>query len=73
MSGQAEAYARFRDLQQGAGMLVMPNPWDAASAILLKQAGFQALGTSSAAIAWGSDVPTVATPSAATKRSPTGP
>ncbi len=29
----------------------MPNPWDAASALLLKEAGFEALGTSSAALA----------------------
>jgi 2-methylisocitrate lyase-like PEP mutase family enzyme len=29
----------------------MPNPWDGTSALLLKQAGFQALGTSSAALA----------------------
>jgi 2-methylisocitrate lyase-like PEP mutase family enzyme len=29
----------------------MPNPWDGASAVLMKDAGFEALGTSSAAIA----------------------
>jgi 2-methylisocitrate lyase-like PEP mutase family enzyme len=30
---------------------VMPNAWDGLSALLLKDAGFQALGTSSAALA----------------------
>ena len=30
----------------------MPNPWDGVSALLLKQSGFQALGSSSAAIAF---------------------
>ena len=29
----------------------MPNPWDAVSALILKEAGFEALGTSSAALA----------------------
>lgn len=29
----------------------MPNPWDAVSALILKDAGFEALGTSSAALA----------------------
>lgn len=46
------AYEAFRDLHAGPGALIMPNAWDGASAVLLKQAGFRALGTSSAAIAW---------------------
>jgi 2-methylisocitrate lyase-like PEP mutase family enzyme len=43
---------QFRALHHGPGAFIMPNPWDAVSALLLKQAGFRALGTSSIAIAW---------------------
>ncbi|MBW8745227.1 MAG: isocitrate lyase/phosphoenolpyruvate mutase family protein [Sphingomonas sp.] len=46
---QAERYERFRALHDS--LFIMPNAWDGTSALLLKQAGFQALGTSSAAIA----------------------
>jgi 2-methylisocitrate lyase-like PEP mutase family enzyme len=48
---QPELYERFLALHQRAGGFIMPNPWDAISALLLKQAGFEALGTSSAALA----------------------
>jgi 2-methylisocitrate lyase-like PEP mutase family enzyme len=51
MATQPELYERFRALHQQDGGFVMPNPWDGASALILKQAGFKALGTSSAAIA----------------------
>lgn len=47
---QAAAYERFRALHEAT--FIMPNPWDGTSALLLKQAGFQALGTSSAAMAF---------------------
>jgi 2-methylisocitrate lyase-like PEP mutase family enzyme len=43
--------ARFRDLNQ-AGRLLLPNAWDAASARIFEQAGFQAIGTTSAGIAY---------------------
>jgi len=46
---QPERYERFRALHDS--LFIMPNAWDGTSALLLKQAGFQALGTSSAAIA----------------------
>ncbi len=49
---QAELYERFRALHEQNGGVVMPNPWDGVSALLLKQAGFMALGSSSAAIAF---------------------
>lgn len=42
-------YERFLELHTDG--FVMPNAWDGASALLLAQAGFQAIGTSSAAIA----------------------
>lgn len=48
---QPELYERFRALHEQEGGFIMPNAWDGASALLLKQAGFQALGTSSAALA----------------------
>ena len=46
------AYERFRALHEGAEAFIMPNAWDGASAVLLKRAGFQALGSSSLAIAF---------------------
>ena len=47
----AAAYERFRDLHERPGAFVMPNAWDGASAVLLKRGGFEALGSSSFAIA----------------------
>jgi 2-methylisocitrate lyase-like PEP mutase family enzyme len=49
MSGSA---ARFRALHERAGLFVMPNPWDAGTAKLLADFGFEAIATSSAALAW---------------------
>jgi 2-methylisocitrate lyase-like PEP mutase family enzyme len=46
------AYDVFRAMHAAPGAFVMPNPWDAASALVLKRAGFVALGTSSAAMAF---------------------
>ena len=51
MPSQPELYERFRALHERPGGFIMPNPWDGASALLMKDAGFEALGTSSAAIA----------------------
>lgn len=48
---QPESYQRFAALHQAPGAFVLANAWDAASAVVLKEAGFAALGTSSAAIA----------------------
>jgi 2-methylisocitrate lyase-like PEP mutase family enzyme len=48
---QIEHYEQFRALHERPGAFVMPNAWDGASAVLLKQAGFEALGSSSFAIA----------------------
>lgn len=44
-------YESFLALHHGSGAFVMPNPWDGMSAVLLKNAGFRAFGTSSVAIA----------------------
>ncbi len=46
------AYERFRALHERPGAFVMPNAWDGASAVLLARAGFEALGSSSIAIAF---------------------
>ncbi|MBH9578979.1 isocitrate lyase/PEP mutase family protein [Inhella proteolytica] len=43
---------RFRFLHQGSEAFVLVNVWDGASALLAQQAGAQALGTSSASLAW---------------------
>jgi 2-methylisocitrate lyase-like PEP mutase family enzyme len=51
MPTQRELYERFRALHEQKGGFIMPNAWDGTSALMLKQAGFQALGTSSAALA----------------------
>lgn len=45
-----DLYERFRALHES--LFIMPNAWDGTSALLLKQAGFAAVGTSSAAIAF---------------------
>jgi len=48
---QQDLYERFLALHERPGGFVMPNAWDGGSALVLKAAGFEALGTSSAAIA----------------------
>jgi len=48
---QAELYECFLALHEQEGGFIMPNAWDGASALILKNAGFKALGTSSAALA----------------------
>jgi 2-methylisocitrate lyase-like PEP mutase family enzyme/uncharacterized damage-inducible protein DinB len=48
---QAERVRRFRDLH-ASGCFVMPNPWDAGSARLLEQLGFQAIASTSSGFAW---------------------
>jgi 2-methylisocitrate lyase-like PEP mutase family enzyme len=52
MTKQSELYERFKALHERQGGFVMPNPWDGVSALLCKEAGYEALGTSSAAIAF---------------------
>src|SRR4051794_9012029 len=43
-------------LHHGPGF-VLPNAWDAGSARILEQVGFEAIATTSAGIAWSSGVP----------------
>ena len=47
----ADKRAEFARLHQ-AGCFVMPNPWDAGSAIYLASLGFKALASTSAGMAW---------------------
>jgi 2-methylisocitrate lyase-like PEP mutase family enzyme len=48
----SDAAARFRALHARGGLFLMPNPWDAGTARLLADLGFEAIATSSAALAW---------------------
>ena len=47
----------FRDLHSADGIFVMPNAWNAGSACMLEAAGFPAVGTTSAGIAFGLGLP----------------
>lgn len=49
---QREKAERFAELHRGAGLFVLPNPWDAGSAKLLASMGFHALATTSAGLAF---------------------
>lgn len=48
---QASAIQKFRELH-ASGCFVLPNPWDAGSAVYLQHLGFQALATTSAGFAF---------------------
>ncbi|MGH2497539.1 MAG: isocitrate lyase/PEP mutase family protein [Ktedonobacteraceae bacterium] len=48
---QKEKANQFRQLHSAPDMLVLPNAWDAASACILEQAGFQAIATTSSGVA----------------------
>jgi 2-methylisocitrate lyase-like PEP mutase family enzyme len=54
---QAEKAEQFRRLHHGPHILVLPNVWDVVSARLIEQAGFPAIATSSAAIAFALGYP----------------
>src|SRR5689334_7663101 len=47
----SELYEKFMALHTRDGGLVMPNAWDGLSALMLADAGFEAVGTSSVALA----------------------
>ena len=48
---------RFRALHAGKNLLVLPNAWDVASALLLERAGFPAVATTSAGIGYAFGYP----------------
>jgi 2-methylisocitrate lyase-like PEP mutase family enzyme len=53
---QNSAIDRFRALHE-SGCFVLPNPWDAGTAIYLQQFGFEALATTSAGFAFSRGLP----------------
>ena len=48
---------RFRQLHDSSRLLVLPNAWDAGSAVIFEKAGFSAIGTTSAGIAYALGYP----------------
>src|SRR6267143_6703957 len=54
---QPEQGDLFRRLHQGPAILVLPNVWDVASARIVEQAGFAAVATSSAGVAFALGYP----------------
>ena len=49
--------SRFRQMHEGPEILVLPNAWDAGTARVFEAAGFQALATTSAGIAYAAGHP----------------
>jgi 2-methylisocitrate lyase-like PEP mutase family enzyme len=49
--------AIFRDRAVSSGCFVLPNPWDAGTAVYLQQLGFKALATISAGFAFSRGKP----------------
>ncbi len=49
---QRDKAERFRALHSGPQILILPNAWDAAAARLYEEAGFPAVGTTSAGVAY---------------------
>lgn len=54
---QAGKAQRFRELLAGPRILALPNAWDAASARILEEAGYPAIATSSAGVAFALGYP----------------
>ncbi len=50
-NAQQDKAARFRALHEGPDVLVLPNAWDVATAVVMEDAGFSAVGTTSAGMA----------------------
>jgi len=57
MSEQAAKAERFRQLHHGPKILLLPNAWDAASARIFEDAGFPAIATTSAGVAFSLGYP----------------
>jgi 2-methylisocitrate lyase-like PEP mutase family enzyme len=54
---QSELARQFLELHRGPKILVLPNAWDVASARIFEDAGFPAIGTSSAGVAFSLGYP----------------
>lgn len=61
----ADSAATFRELHDARDCFVMPNAWDVGSAIVLAEAGFAAIATTSAGIAFSLGKPDHAVPDGA--------
>jgi 2-methylisocitrate lyase-like PEP mutase family enzyme len=51
-TSQRQGAEALRELHAGPGLLLLPNAWDVVTARLLEAAGFPAIATTSAGIAW---------------------
>jgi len=52
MTSHLEKCEAFKALHEARATFIIPNPWDAGSAVQLEEAGFKALATTSAGFAW---------------------
>jgi 2-methylisocitrate lyase-like PEP mutase family enzyme len=57
MEIQVSKAIQFRQLHRGPGVLILPNAWDVASARIFEDAGFPAIATTSAGIAFSLGYP----------------
>ena len=57
MDSQLDKAIHFRQLHRGPAALVLPNAWDVASARIIEEAGFAAIATTSAGIAFSLGYP----------------
>jgi 2-methylisocitrate lyase-like PEP mutase family enzyme len=57
MDSQTDKAMQFRQRHRGPGVLVLPNAWDVASARVFEDAGFPAIATTSAGIAFSLGYP----------------
>ena len=57
MEFQTSQAAQFRQLHRGPSVLILPNAWDVASARIFEDAGFPAIATTSAGIAYSLGYP----------------
>jgi len=57
MDSQTNKAIQFRQLHRGPGVLILPNAWDVASARIFEDAGFPAVATTSAGIAFSLGYP----------------
>ncbi len=57
MESHTNKAIQFRQLHRGPGVLILPNAWDVASARIFEEAGFPAIATTSAGIAFSLGYP----------------
>src|ERR1700721_3338934 len=57
MESRTDQAVQFRQLHRGLNVLILPNAWDVASARIFEDAGFPAIATTSAGIAFSLGYP----------------